>query len=152
MITPALFNCLAGMPGETPLLDLPSVRTNTTFLAPLLAPAALLKMRLLRTYCNAVPVAVKPPVYLRKLIYLSWVLYTNAYHASDQLLQGLTYLSQFFSVPFSIQGFCPSTQGYTAGERKVNIIVQSFHKFIVCRSNPSPMRTAIANTVWKPWA
>jgi hypothetical protein len=66
IITPALFNCPAGIPGVTPLLDLPSVRTKTTFWAPLLAPAAALKIRLLRTYCRAVPVAVMPPVYLVK--------------------------------------------------------------------------------------
>ena len=52
------------MEGLTPWLDLPSVETKTTFFAPLLAPAAVLKMRLLRTYCKAVPVAVIPPVYL----------------------------------------------------------------------------------------
>ena len=65
IVTPALFSCPAGIPGEIPLLDLPSVRTKITFLAPRLAPAALLKIRLLRTYCNAVPVAVSPPVYLK---------------------------------------------------------------------------------------
>ena len=66
MLTPHPFNLVAGISGVTPLFDFPSVRTKITFLALDLAPAAELKMRLVRTYSSALPVAVEPPVYLRR--------------------------------------------------------------------------------------
>ena len=85
IVTLALFNCPAGIAGAIPLLDLPSVKTKITFLAPLLAPAAALKRRLLRTSCRALPVAVRPPVYLVK-IECRMILLVQAYRDEESEL------------------------------------------------------------------
>ena len=66
IVTPRLFNFLAGIAEETPVFDFPSVRMKITFLALDLAPLAALKMRLLLTNSSAAPVAVCPPVYLHE--------------------------------------------------------------------------------------
>ena len=49
MLTLLPFNLVAGIFGVTPMFDFPSVRTKIAFLASDLAPAAELKMRLVRT-------------------------------------------------------------------------------------------------------